>query len=150
MTKQHPDDQFLGTRSIDGKDEKGANKYGDYVWKTYKQTNDEAVNLAKGLKASQCVNDTEGEGKTWRFLGLWAKNRAEWTITLLASMMVKGTVVGFYDAMSFEAVDYILKQTKMTTMLVAGEYVAKILKMRSEGLALQIEHLVVIDDLQED
>ena len=64
-------------------------------------------------------------------------------------MMVRGTVVGFYDAMSFEAVDYILKQTQMETMLVAGEYVAKILKMRSEGLAKQITHLVVFDDLQE-
>ena len=65
-------------------------------------------------------------------------------------MMCGGTVVGFYDAMSFEAVDFILKQTEMETMLVAGEYVAKILKMRAEDKAKCIKTLIVFDALNSD
>lgn len=38
----------------------------------------------------------------WRFLGIWAKNRWEWTVSLLAAMHYKITGVGFYDAMSTE------------------------------------------------
>uniref|UniRef100_UPI0035C6CB46 AMP-binding protein n=1 Tax=Serratia quinivorans TaxID=137545 RepID=UPI0035C6CB46 len=60
----------------------------------------------------------EGEEKMWRFIGIWMKNRWEWTATLLASMHYKITTVGFYDAMSSEQVDFILNQTEMTTVVV--------------------------------
>ena len=135
MAESSPNDQFLGTRRFDGVDEKGHKKFGPYEWKTYAETRTIAENLARGLQVTDHLCTTEGEGKHWRFLGIWAKNRWEWTVTLLGSMYVKGTVVGFYDAMSAEAVDFILNQTQMETLLVAGEYVAKIMKMRKDGLA---------------
>lgn len=50
----------------------------------------------------------EGEDKLWRFLGIWAKNREEWTTSLLAAMHYKITAVGFFDAMSSEQVEFIL------------------------------------------
>ena len=46
------------------------------------------------------VFDVDGEGKKWRFMGVWAKNRWEWTNTLLACMHYNVTTVGFYDAQS--------------------------------------------------
>lgn len=54
------------------------------------------------------VPEIEGEGKMWRFIGVWQKNRLEWTETLLAAMHYKVTTVGFYDMMGPEQVDYIL------------------------------------------
>lgn len=52
--------------------------------------------------------EVEGEGQMWKFIGIWAKNRWEWTTTLLASMHYKITTVGFYDAMSAVQVEFIL------------------------------------------
>jgi long-subunit acyl-CoA synthetase (AMP-forming) len=50
----------------------------------------------------------QGEGKDQRFIGIWSKNRAEWAITEIAAMRVKTSVVGFFDAMGEDAVDFII------------------------------------------
>lgn len=104
--------------------------------------------MARGLQKLGLVSETEGEGKQWRFLGIWAKNRAEWAISTIASWYNKGTVVGFYDAMSNSAVDFILNQTEMSTILVAAAYVDKIVAMKKDGLAGNVKNLVVFDELK--
>ena len=53
------------------------------------------------MKLDLCPQ-VEGEGKQWRFLGIWAKNREEWTTSMLSAMHFSITAVGFYDAMSAE------------------------------------------------
>ena len=45
-------------------------------------------------------------------------------------MRVKTTVVGFFDAMGEEAVDFILKQTELTTIFCSMEYVDKLITMK--------------------
>lgn len=70
-------------------------------------------NFAKGMMKYNLCPEIEGEGKQWRFLGIWTKNRWEWTASLIASMFYSVTTVGFYDAMSAEQVDYIINQTEM-------------------------------------
>ena len=58
--------------------------------------------FAKGLMVLDLCPKVEGDGRDWRFLGIWSKNRWEWTTTLLATMHYKITAVGFFDAMSNE------------------------------------------------
>lgn len=43
--------------------------------------------------------EIEGEGKIWRFAGIWSQNRPEWSKIELACMNYGITTVGFYDAM---------------------------------------------------
>ena len=62
-----------------------------------KRTNE---SFAKGMMQMGLCPDVDGEGKKWRFMGVWAKNRWEWTNTLLACMHYNVTTVGFYDAQS--------------------------------------------------
>ena len=51
----------------------------------------------------------EGEnGAPMNFLGIWSKNRWEWTVSLIAAMHYGITIVGFYDAMGVEQVEFIL------------------------------------------
>ena len=90
--------------------------------------------------------DIEGEGKQWKFLGVWMKNRAEWTLSLLACMYQSITTVGFFDAMSVEQVDFILNQTEMTTLVVTPDYAKKIITMKSQGLAQHVQNLIVVCD----
>jgi long-subunit acyl-CoA synthetase (AMP-forming) len=43
------------------------------------------------------------------------------------------TNVGFYDAMSVNAVDYIMNQTELTTIFCEGGLVKKIVGMKNKG-----------------
>lgn len=101
-----PQKHFLGTR---GKDAAGA--FGAYQWLTFAQVNENVVHLARGIKKLGLCPDFEAEDKTWRFCGIWARNRQEWLTTLLAGMHYNITNVGFYDAMNTKAVDFIMEQT---------------------------------------
>ena len=49
------------------------------------------------------------DGRQWRFTGIWSKNRWEWNVTFFAAQLLRGTVVGFYDSMGPDAVEYCLK-----------------------------------------
>ena len=102
------DEPFLGTRPMVGTSEKGAPVFGDYQWESYRQVSSDVENLANGMIALRLAPDIEGEGQIWRFVGIWAQNRAEWAKTLLACMHYNMTTVGFYDAMGVSQVDYIL------------------------------------------
>ncbi len=81
----------------------------------------------------------------WRFLGIWAKNREEWTISLLAAMHYRITAVGFFDAMSSEQVEFIFNQTEMTTVVCTADYAKKIVDMKANGQAAHIKNLVIMD-----
>ena len=98
QVKDKPDQPFLGTRV---KNEDGS-LGGYYTWQTYKEVWNKVQNLAKGIlelnlmPVQESINE---DGRTWRFGGIWSKNRWEWTATFFASMLIKGTVIGFYDSM---------------------------------------------------
>jgi long-subunit acyl-CoA synthetase (AMP-forming) len=65
-------------------------------------------------------------------------------------MHYKITNVGFYDAMSVKAVDYIMNQTKITTIFCEGGLVKKIIQMKKDGLSGSLVNLVVYDDIEAD
>ena len=87
-----------------------------------------------------------GGDDVFRFCGIWSKNRWEWMTTLLACMHYKITVVGFYDAMGIPAVEFILNQTEMTTIICSGDYCQKIYNMKKDGMAQHIKSLVIMDE----
>jgi long-chain acyl-CoA synthetase len=85
-----------------------------------------------------------GEDKTWRFIGIWAKNRWEWTNTLLAGMHYKITTVGFYDAQSEEQVDYIVNQTEMSSIVCTEDYAKKVVDMKAKGMVPSVQKLIIV------
>jgi len=66
---------------------------------------------------------------------------------MLAGMHYKITNVGFYDAMSVKAVDFIMEQTKLTTIFCEGGLVKKVIQMKKDGLASTLENLVIYDEI---
>ena len=85
------------------------------------------------------------DGQTYRFCGIWSKNRAEWHDTLFACMHYKITTIGFYDSMNAESVDYILNQTELTTIICSKDFVRKIIDMKKSGKAVRVVNAVVMD-----
>ena len=59
------------------------------------------------MKKLNLVTKSEGDGKSWSFVGIWSKNRPEWLTTHIANMYYSHTSIGFFDAMGPEQVDYI-------------------------------------------
>ena len=90
--------------------------------------------------------EVRGEGKNWRFVGIWAKNRYEWTATLLAGMHFNITTVGFYDAQSTEQVDYIVRQTEMTSIVCTEDYAARLVTMRKSDMIPTLKTLIVTNE----
>jgi long-subunit acyl-CoA synthetase (AMP-forming) len=78
--------------------------------------------------------------------GIWAKNRAEWLTTLLGFCRVRTVAVGFYDAMGDEAVDFIVKQTTLQTIFLAGEYIDKVINMKKKGMLESVDRIVTYDN----
>lgn len=97
------------------------------------------------------ANESEGDGKKWKFVGIWSKNRWEWLATHIANMYFNHTSIGFFDSMGVQSVDYILKQTELVCMFSSSEYISKVCSMKKEGNAETIKYFVSFDPVtQED
>ena len=100
---ERPNDGYLGTRvKLNDKD------FGDYEWMSFKQVETTCQALARGMQRMGLVTQTEGDGKKWKFVGVWSKNRWEWLACHIANMYYNQTTIGFFDSMGIQAVDYIL------------------------------------------
>jgi len=73
-------------------------------------------NLARGIKALDMMEDIEAEGRKWNFMGIYGKNRPEWTLTDLASATLGGTTIAFYDTLGPAAIEFVIRQTLLTTI----------------------------------
>ena len=137
--KDHP---FLGSRI---KQEDGS--FGGYEWQTYGEIEKVAQQIAKGTKTLKLSVETEGDGRKWRFVGIWAKNRWEWLATHIANMYYTVTTIGFFDSMGAAAVDFILDQTELTCVFAAQEYINKLVLMKKDGMAKNLKFLVSFDQV---
>ena len=137
---------FLGTRPQTGKDEKNQPTFGPYEWETFGDVHEKSTYVARAIRKNKLAEPVEGEGKQQRFLGIWAKNRAEWLTTLIALMKSRTVCVGFFDAMGNDAVNFIVNQTEVQTMFVAGEYIDKVLAMKDLGMLTTCNCIVSYDN----
>lgn len=92
QVKRQPDANFLGSRDPT---QDGA----PYVWKTWAKVNEIVDDLAAGYQKLNLLPEIEGDGKMWRFMGIYAKNREEWVFSDYATIRQKGTTIAFYDTL---------------------------------------------------
>jgi long-chain acyl-CoA synthetase len=82
-------------------------------------------------------------------MGVYAKNREEWILTHLAGLKNSVTTIAFYDTLGPQAVEFVIKQTELTTISCSGQYVAGLIKLKKEGKADNLENLVSFDAVPE-
>lgn len=63
----------------------------------------------------------------------------------MGNMYAGVTTIGFFDSMGPPAVDYIMKQTDLTTIFSTQEYIAKLTTMKRDGLATTLKNIVSFD-----
>ena len=133
------DKKFLGRR-----DDKKEGR--PYIWMSWNEADEYVTGLARGFKALDMMPDIMADGKKWNFLGIYAKNRPEWVLADLASTALNGTTIAFYDTLGPQAIEFVINQTELTTIVCAGASLSKIILLKSQGKAQSIKHLVSMDD----
>lgn len=109
--KRVPNHRFLGTRN----NEKEGRPY---EWKTFREVYELTLNFARGMEYLKLCPDVQAEGIAWKFMGIFGKNREEWTVVNLACMRDSVTIVPFFDSLGAEALGYVLNQTELTSICV--------------------------------
>lgn len=116
---------WLGTRD---KTQEGS----PYVWKTWRQIEQTVDNLAKGYVALGLMDEIDGQNnEKYRFMGIYSKNREEWSCTHLASLSLSGTTVAFYDTLGPQAVEFVLSQTQLQTISCTKTYLKTLTLLKS-------------------
>lgn len=64
-------------------------------------------------------------------MGIYSKNREEWSTTHLASLSLSGTTVAFYDTLGPQAVEFVLSQTKLQTISCTKNYLKTLTLLKS-------------------
>lgn len=55
-------------------------------------------------------------------MGIFAKNREEWILTDIANMINSVVTIAFYDTLGPAAVEFVIKQTNLTSITCSGNY----------------------------
>ena len=90
--KRIADNGWLGTRVGN-----------EYKWLSWKEVAEISENIGHGLRELNLIPDMQAEGKSWRFIGIQAKNRKEWNLLHLGNMHQGVTTVAFYDTLGEKA-----------------------------------------------
>lgn len=135
--EKNPNGEFLGTRV--------GNKY---EWLTFREVQDIAKNLGKGVVEFGMVPGmTDDDGKAWKFMGIMAKNRKEWCLLNHAGMYHGVTTVAFYDTLSQDATAFIVNQTELTTIACSSDMIKKLSKFKTDDAATDEKNMRHLQNL---
>lgn len=91
----------------------------------------------------------EAEGKDYKFLGIFAKNKEEWAVIDLACMRNSVTIVPFFDSLGPDALSFVINQTELTTMCIEKNNLDLLLKVK-ETKCPTIQNLVLFEDVNDE
>ncbi|CAK4669691.1 unnamed protein product [Aphanomyces euteiches] len=126
---------FLGHRQLNE-----AGDAGDYVWETYAQCYKRIQNLAGGLMHEKLI-DVTADGE--RPLCIYMRNRPEWVLAQYAAMYCGGFPVALYDTLGESAIEFIVNQTLVTTVVCTSSELLKVLTAR--GSAPSLRYVILAD-----
>ena len=117
-----------------------------FTWITYEEANNSMTNFCIGLNIMNfCpVINIENEG-SFRFLGIYSRNKKEWLLSFLGAMKDSITIVTIYETLGDLAVEYILEQTQLTTVVIEIKALKKILELAKQNKLFYLKNLIVIE-----
>jgi len=120
---------------------------GDFTWVKYCDVKAICDQIGSALINLNLVPSTEGEkpGESFRFLAIYAKNRAEWLMVDIASILYGITVLPLYDTLGQEAMQHVFEQTCVPTAFCSRENLDKLLKGVSEGQYISLQNIICFD-----
>lgn len=87
------------------------------------------------------------EGEKLRLFGIFAKNRAEWTLTDIAANLYGFTTIPIYDTLGDENITYVFNHTQMTTVFVSEGALKSLVKCKD---LVKVNTIVCYDPFTEE
>ena len=123
-----------------------------YTWITYEQANEIIHNFSRGLNfLNLCPLINFDNESSFRFLGIYSRNKKEWLLSYLGAMRDSITIVTIYDTLGDKAVEFILEQSQVTTVVIEIKSLKKMYELAKEKKNYNVKNLIVIeseDDLE--
>ena len=107
-------------------------------------------NCARGYLELDLLEEHEEEGKKYKFLGIYAKNREEYIVAELAGHHLAATIVPLYDTLGLDGLDFIMKQTNLRTIFTSAEGLINMEKMENGGVLPMSKNIIVFDQISEE
>ena len=138
---------FLGFRKKINKD-KLENKY---TWITYEEADELLTNFSKGLNAlNLCpIIEIEKEGP-YRLLGIYSRNKKEWLLSYLGAIKDSITIVTIYETLGNLAIEYIISQTQLITVVIEVKALKTIYNLASQNKINKLKNLIVIEKEEDE
>ena len=117
-----------------------------YTWITYEKANELLTHFSKGINVlNLCpVIEIEKEGP-YRFLGIYSRNKKEWLLSYLGAIKDSITIVTIYETLGLLAIEYILSQTQLITVVIEVKALKTILNLASQNKINKLKNLIVIE-----
>ena len=142
LKKNRHKNNFLGYRKKINKDELEKK----FTWITYEEANELILNFSRGLNVlNLCPTINFEDDNSYRFLGIYSRNKIEWLLSYLGAMRDSITIVTIYDTLGDAAIEFILEQSQITTLLVEIKVLKKIYEFAKKNKTFQIKNLIIIE-----
>ena len=93
------------------------------------------------------LSETECNGNSYKFVGIYAKNREEYLISEIAGHYLGATIVPLYDTLGLEGLEYIINETQLKILFTSAEGLSKIYKMENHGILSLLEEIIVYENI---
>lgn len=105
-----------------------------------------SLNFSRGLNVLNLCPEMKFDNENpFRFLGIYSRNKKEWILSYLGAMRDSITIVTIYDTLGDRAVEFILEQTQVTTIVIEIKALKKIYQLAKEKRTSQVKNLIVIE-----
>ena len=140
---KRPNSNCLGTREYNP----NTKKYGKYIWKSWAKIYDLSIYFLYGItKFNLCpeILVDYNNNKKMRFMGIYSRTKEEWLVGSFGCQMDSITIVTIYDTLGLNSIEYILKQTELTTILAESINLENILKLKEENKLGNVKNVIYI------
>lgn len=87
------------------------------------------------------------EGEDLRFVGIFSRNRAEWTVVDVACILYRLTTIPLYDTLGDENISYVFSHTNLTTVFVNDVSLRALMKTKD---MVKVKTIVCFDKFTEE
>ena len=121
-----------------------------YSWITYEEAYIKILNFCRGLNVlNLCPLHPIEDDDSFRFLGIYSRNRPEWLLSYFGAVRDSITIVPVLD-LDTNSLEYIFSQTKLTTIVIEVRYLEKCLGLAKNKKTGDIKNLIVLDKNEDE
>lgn len=128
----------LGERIVDNE-----NKLSKYIFRNYAEVHELVKYFSSGLVKEGLLPPNPDDIK---ILGIYLKNCPNWLICEQACYRTSAVTVPLYETFDMKTIDFIINQTKLTTIVCAAKHLQCLLDLRSAS-AQSLDAVIVSDVL---